>query len=465
MSRYWRIGTLLALALLASCRRADLPPQPDLGAIVQAPGLGSSLQPLLAELANSPNDSAVNGRTAALLHAYQQYSAASTFYERAALLAPEQSEWPYLLGVVLAEQGRTDEAARQLERALDLMPSYAPAWRRLGALRHDQGRLNEARRCFDKALNLRSADAEARLGLGRVEIADGRLDEAIAQIRRSLEFAPGFGAAHYELSLALRDAGDRGAAAEHAALYEQTRYGVPASDDPYLDRVARLNASSTEYLQQAAEAQRQGNIERAVELTRRAADADPDLAQAFLNLLILYGSAGKYPEAEQAYRKAVKLAPSRADLHYNYGVMAFRQGRREEAKLAFEMALTSNPDYAAAHNNYGQLLELEGRPNEALAHYEKALDARPNYRLARYHLARMLMARRQFAEAAAQLEKIIAPEDNESPEYLFALAAAYQRLQRRPDAEATAGRALRLAQGFGQDELAAAIRRAFAGVR
>ncbi|MEJ7618320.1 MAG: hypothetical protein WKF30_15445 [Pyrinomonadaceae bacterium] len=56
-----------------------------------------------------------------------------------------------------------------------------------------------------------------------------------------------------------------------------------------------------------------------------------------------------------------------------------------------------------------------------------ALENQPNYRLAHYHLARILVSRGNLTDAITHLQKTLAPEDENTPRFVYALAAVYAR--------------------------------------
>ena len=79
--------------------------------------------------------------------------------------------------------------------------------------------------------------------------------------------------------------------------------------------------------------------------------------------------------------------------------------------------------------------------------------------LGRFNLARMLIALGRNDDAVVELERLIAmaPEDQESPRYLYALSTAHVRAGRVERALAYAQDARRLALAYDQAALVAAI--------
>jgi len=100
----------------------------------------------------------------------------------------------------------------------------------------------------------------------------------------------------------------------------------------------------------------------------QAIAADPDYADAHLNLGRLDHEAGDLGAAEARYRRAVQCTPEDATAHYNLAVLLEDRDRPEEAILAYRQAIAHDPDAADAHYNLGLLLESHGRRSEAMRH-------------------------------------------------------------------------------------------------
>lgn len=96
--------------------------------------------------------------------------------------------------------------------------------------------------------------------------------------------------------------------------------------------------------------------------------ADPDYADAHLNLGRLDHDAGELGAAEARYRKALQCAPEDATAHFNLAVLLEDRNRPEEAVLAYRQAIAHDPELADAHYNLGLLLEGLGRRSEAMRH-------------------------------------------------------------------------------------------------
>lgn len=97
--------------------------------------------------------------------------------------------------------------------------------------------------------------------------------------------------------------------------------------------------------------------------------ADPDFADAHLNLGRLEHEAGELGRAEACYQRAVQCNPDDPTAHFNLAVLLEDRGRPEEALQAYHQAILRDPDGAGdAHYNLGLLLEARGRREDAMRH-------------------------------------------------------------------------------------------------
>lgn len=114
-----------------------------------------------------------------------------------------------------------------------------------------------------------------------------------------------------------------------------------------------------------------GNRAEAEASYRRAIAAAPDYADAYLNLGVLLGDAGRSAEAIELYRAGLKQCPGVALLHYNLGVALEDLERHRAALASYEACLLLAPRMADAHYNVARLHELLGHSSQAIRHYNE----------------------------------------------------------------------------------------------
>ena len=256
-------------------------------------------------------------------------------------------------GIVLARQGRLDEAVADFQRAVQTEPENALAHDNLGLALILQGKLDEAIACCRRAVELKPDFAEAYSNLGRAWMGQGRIEEALACFRRSLAVKPGFAEAHNRMGLAL---------------------------------------------------QSQGKREQAAASFRAALQSNPALAEAYLNLGNVLKEEGQLDEAAGCYRQALQLKPNYAEAHSNLGTALGTQGRLDDAIACYRRALELKPDHAASHYNLGTAYVERGMLDEAMACYHRALEYKPDYAEAHWNQSLLWLLRGDFLRGFAQFE-------------------------------------------------------------
>ena len=448
----------MALAVFATPVASQAPSLPRLDLDALPAAARSALADAYEAATARPSDGARVGELARRLHAWEQWDAAAQAYARSAAL-DGRFDWYYLEGVVQARRGRHDEAARAFEAAIQRQPDFLPARLRLADALFESGQVEQAGELYEALSEEPSAAPHARYGLGRVRAAQGDHAAAVHELETAVSLYPEFGSAWYALGLSARRLGDRARATD--ALERARKYGAlwPGVDDPLLSAVRGLRDDAAARLERGLTLDRQGDLPGATREHEAAVEANPDLAQAHVNLISLYGRQQEWDKAEAHYREALRLGSGLAEAHYNYGILLLLQDRSAEASDAFKEAVEANPQYAAAWTNLGQLAERAGRPGEALAHYRRAVQHAPTEPAARFHLGRMLIATGQPREAVPHFQALAETDGPDRPRYVYGLATAWVLAGDLVKGRQYANEARALAAARGQADLVAAIDR------
>ncbi|MGH9372524.1 MAG: tetratricopeptide repeat protein, partial [Vicinamibacterales bacterium] len=429
------------------------------------PSARDMLSRVYKEAVARPSDAATVGALGRALQAWEQWESAHQAYARARALAPRTFDWRYLDAFVLQRLARHAEAAALLKQALAINSTYLPARVKLAEALLESGDLRASQPLFEALVREPAAEPSAQVGLGRIAAIDGKHDIAIKHFERAVALFPELGAAYYGLARSYRAVGRADDA--RSALAQHARFGPrwPGIEDKLLASVTILRDDARANLKRGLESAEAGDVDAAIAAHEAVLAQDPSLLQAHANLLTLYGRAENWVKAEEHYRAALEGGFETAALHYDYGVVLGLQQKWEPAEAAYRRALAANPLHTNARNNLGQLLERRRDFKAAAAEYRQAVQAQPSFRLGRFNLGRMLIALDQVPQAIAELEKLREPQDSETPRYVFALAAAHVRAGHTAEGKALASEAQRLAQQFGQTDLAAAIARELARLK
>jgi tetratricopeptide (TPR) repeat protein len=183
---------------------------------------------------------------------------AISFFRRAVELDRDRAEPAFLMCVTLLEVGDS-EATALLPTLLERFPADADGWRVLGDALYSANKLEAALIAFARAATV-APSAALHLRRGTILRSLGRIIEAVEAFRTAATLAPDRAADRAEAWFAL-------------GVIEQDR----------------------------------GNFAEAAALYDRALTAQPELAEAAVNLGICRQNTGDLPGAKEAYRTALRL--------------------------------------------------------------------------------------------------------------------------------------------------------------
>ncbi len=142
---------------------------------------------------------------------------------------------------------------------------------------------------------------------------------------------------------------------------------------------------------------------QAVELARKALEADPKLleAQELLARLALEDNDPK--KAIEEADKALAISPDALEARAIRATIDWLEGKQETPWIA--QILQKNPHYGRAYELAGHFFVLNRRYEEGIRYYRKAIEIQPDLWSARSQLGVNLMRLGEEAEARQQLEK------------------------------------------------------------
>jgi tetratricopeptide (TPR) repeat protein len=401
--------TLAGLALAGTLAAAEPPalPSPNLSGL--EPAVAQQIQGrqnALKELyGRDPDPRELAGAWADLGMHYQAYKLAGPAeesYRKAMELAPQDPRWPHLLGGLLQEAGRLDDAVKAYGKALELAPEDIPALVHLGEIHLLQGRREEGEAALRKALAAAPEEAAANALLGQAALERGDFREAADQLEKALRGAPGANRLHYPLSRAWRGLGDEAKAAEH--LGKVGTVGVRPFD-PILEEVESLRTGERARLENGKRAYNAGRVAEAAEEFRRALEVRPESVEARINLAAALARQGDRDGAIARLREAVELAPANATARFNLGLLLAAGGSSPEAIDHLAAAVAARPQDAEARRELARLLRDAGRYEEALKEYGQAVEKAPSDEGARLGRAETLVRTGRYREARDLLEE------------------------------------------------------------
>ncbi|MFZ9036443.1 MAG: tetratricopeptide repeat protein [Gammaproteobacteria bacterium] len=362
--------------------------------------------------------------------------------QRIAFEYPERAYAQYLHGMLAAQNGRSEEALRFLDRSLAIVEiegvhsARAKILLRLGRpdeavvslrkavesspddqnLRLTYARLlvdvkqyEAARIEFEKLHKASPDDAELLYTLGLLSLESQRLDDAEKYMMMLIRLNQREGEAQYYL----------GRINENRRLYEVAIewYSKVFVGDYKFDARLRI-------------ADMLGRLERIDEAVvhldemLKGSQSDGSLVRIYIAKGELLRGARRYPEAMEVFNTALEIVPGNGDLLYARALVAEKLGRIDILEADIRAILKTEPDNAHALNALGfTLADQTDRYEEAYGYIKRAIEIMPDdaaiidswgwvhYRLGDYEkaisLLRKALSRFEDAEIAAHLGEVL----------------------------------------------------------
>jgi tetratricopeptide (TPR) repeat protein len=198
----------------------------------------------------------------------------------------------------------------------------------------------------------------------------------------------------------------------------------PASVTTLADTVAgtRRNkrASAERFYMQGLGFLARDDYARALPYFEKAADADPDYAEAWYQTGFCYGMLGRHADALKASKQVMRLRPEWPATYANMGASYFALGQYREAADAYRQAVRLEP-YSADSNyalglSYGKLNQTE----DEIQAFRRTVNLRPDHANAYERLALAYFRMKRYGEALAAFEqlKVLKPADAKVYNYL-----------------------------------------------
>src|SRR6266568_3968155 len=304
---------------------------------------------------------------------------------RAALrLKPDYLPARLKLGESLFAAGELDESNETYSRIIRQWPEAAEAYYGLGRISVARGDLTEARASFRKACDLFPSYGAAHYALAQVDLKLGKSEESDQQLRlhaKTKDLVPPvedpLRDALRALDMAAESRLERGVALEQAGRLED----AIAETEKALQLDPKLVLAHVNLIILYG---RTGNLEKAEEHYLAAVRLNPNqFPDAHYDYAVVLMKEGKLDEAERVFRKALEIDPSFADAYNNLGYLFERQGKPAEAIAEYKKAVEHKPSFRQAHFNLGRLLVNQQQYGEGIQELQQTLspvdEATPAY--------------------------------------------------------------------------------------
>ncbi|HEY6130114.1 MAG TPA: tetratricopeptide repeat protein [Candidatus Acidoferrum sp.] len=162
---------------------------------------------------------------------------------------------------------------------------------------------------------------------------------------------------------------------------------------------AQVGPSIESQFQQASEAMRQGQLDKAAQGFSSVVKASPTFAEGYLNLGLVREEQGRHPEAIENFEKAIQIKPRLRGANLFLGIAEFRTNQLDRALSALRKETAVNPKDANAWMWLGVVAIEKGDGDQAVDALDRAAKLAPENVDILYHRGRahLLVSNESYA--------------------------------------------------------------------
>lgn len=291
------------------------------------------LSALTALLARDPNNDTLLYRRAKVYYKLDAYDEAMADLEKAMRRDSMQPVYYHLLADILLDYARPNDSRRAIEvlkLAAERFPDRIPTLLKLSEFQLIVKKHSDALATLDKVLQRDPQNAEAFYMAGRVALDKGDTTNAIASLQKSVKINSDNADAWFFLG----------------RIFSNRLNPVAVQ---YFDNALRVDTSYLEAEEfKAAYYKRRGQFDKAFEIYRGLIMKDPDYANAYFDMGMIYLEMDSLSKAYDNFNIAIKVDPIFIKAFYYRGVASEKMGNKEAALADYRQANGMAPEYPEA---------------------------------------------------------------------------------------------------------------------
>jgi tetratricopeptide (TPR) repeat protein len=300
-------------------------------------GLNPELEALTQQLEKDPKNDSLLYKRAEVFYRLEGYDGAINDLSAAIVIDSMQPKYYHLLSDVFMDYTKSYQAVKTMEVAISKFPDRIPTMLKASENYLIIKKHSEALKLLNKILLTDPQNSEALYMSGRVALDMGKTDDAIGMLRQSVKID-----------------------ADNVDAWEFLGRIFLGKNDPlalqYFDNALRLDSTNTDL-----------RIYKAM----------------------FYKQKGNYPKAFAAYKDIVNREPDNADAFYDMGIMYLELDSMDAAHKHFDLCVKRDPLFVKAYYYRGVASEEKGDKAAALADYTQANKMSPNLKEAQEALVRL----------------------------------------------------------------------------
>lgn len=296
-------------------------------------------------------------------------------------------------------------AETELQAVLKQSPREANALNLLGVVRAQQSRTDEAEKLFLRAIEANKLLLGAYLNIGQLYQEERKPDRALWAFTEASQLAPTNPNVNFNLASLYAERQEHARALEYLGKIPPQQSGA---DHLYLLIKSHLGL---------------GHVQDATALSaslKEPGRVPPDMAAAFA---ALFAERGLFDDALQILEASKTGGSPSFALLYNLGATYYQKGERRHAEESYLAALSLKPDDVATLRALAVLARADGDPEKSLSYLVRARKAAPDSPAVLYDFGWTALNMNLLYDALSVLEQLHQMKPDE-PSYLYPLAIA-----------------------------------------
>ncbi len=255
-------------------------------------------------------------------------SVALDHYQKAQGYQGHEKEIAAAMGILLQDLERYDEAENLYLEWIKKEPREREWYMGLARNYTLRNQTEKALKTYEQVLSIQPDDAVVMDSLAALYYYGGQYDKSLEYSKKAIRIKPKMANFYYNIGF----------------TYQKMKQGKES--DASFNKVLELEPdTSIAKLVQAQKALNAGQWKKAEDLSTRARDQDPELADAFYYRgLALYGQ-GRYLAAQLQMEEAIRIEPRDPEYFYQLGRILIAQDKQKAGEEAFAQAALLNPAF------------------------------------------------------------------------------------------------------------------------
>lgn len=142
-----------------------------------------------------------------------------------------------------------------------------------------------------------------------------------------------------------------------------------------------------------------GNLQQAENICKELLKVQPQNADVFYLLGLIYCQNKNYDLAIASIEKSIQISPQNPYAYFHLGNIFIEKNQIDRAISLYQKATQLDPDFVHAYNNLGNAFSEKGFFDEAIRSYQRALDLDSTYAEASYNLGNAYQNNREIDKA------------------------------------------------------------------